>query len=226
MTARHKADPTGTRLSKLLAPGLCAVLIQELQEGVVGASSGLAPWPRWCGSPLSFCMRRGWLRAPVGYGVPVIHCTAESLPDRLGSNTNARLFGVARKRGMDNRPGSDSVRPVSELGPFDTDIVLPRLHGLSPLTGSSLDSLLRNSGITTLIVMGVSLNIAIPNLVFDAVNRSYSVVLVSDAVAGVPLEYGAQVIEHTLSLLCTIASSGEIADAWVSSASGTASSGD
>ena len=147
-------------------------------------------------------------------GVPVIHCTAESLPQGLGRNTNARLFVAAHKLGMDNRPGSDSVRPVSDLGPFDTDIVLPRFHGLSPLTGSSLDSVLRNSGVRTLVVMGVSLNVAIPNLVFDAVNRSYQVVLVSDAVAGVPPEYGAQMIEHTLSLVCTIASSEEIVDAW------------
>ena len=114
----------------------------------------------------------------------MIHCTAENLPQGLGRNTNARLFVAARRLGMENQPGSDSVRPVSDLGPFDTDIVLPRLHGLSPLTGSSLDSLLRNSGVRALVVMGVSLNVAIPNLVFDAVNRSYQVVLVSDAVAG------------------------------------------
>jgi nicotinamidase-related amidase len=62
--------------------------------------------------------------------------------------------------------------------------------------------------------MGVSLNVAIPNLVFDAVNRSYQVVLVSDSVAGVPQEYGAQMIEHTLTLVCAIASSEEIVDAW------------
>jgi nicotinamidase-related amidase len=62
--------------------------------------------------------------------------------------------------------------------------------------------------------MGVSLNVAIPNLVFDAVNRSYQVVLVSDAVAGVPQEYGVQMMEHTLSLVCTVASSEEIVDAW------------
>jgi biuret amidohydrolase len=225
MASAHGADPTGRRLSELLIPGQCVVLIQELQEGVVGASSGLRE--------LADVVRESSLvphAARVAasarrYGVPVIHCTAENLPRGVGSNTNARLFGAARKRGMVNQPGSDSVRPVSDLGPHDNDIVLPRLHGLSPLTGSSLDSLLRNSGITTLIVMGVSLNIAIPNLVFDAVNRSYCVVLVSDAVAGVPREYGDLVLEHTLSLLCTIASSREIADVWASSASGTPSSG-
>jgi nicotinamidase-related amidase len=74
---------------------------------------------------------------------------------------------------------------------------------------------LRNSGVGVLIVMGVSLNVAIPNLVFDAVNRSYQVVLVSDAVGGVPREYGAQMMEHTLSLVCTIASSEQVVNAWV-----------
>jgi nicotinamidase-related amidase len=119
---------------------------------------------------------------------------------------------------MKNLAGSDSVQPIHDLGPFDSDVVLPRLHGLSPLTGSPLNSLLRNSGIRTVVVMGVSLNIAIPNLVFDAVNRSYQVVVVSDAVAGVPPEYGAQVIAHTLSLVCTIATSDEIARTWSSHA--------
>ncbi len=62
--------------------------------------------------------------------------------------------------------------------------------------------------------MGVSLNLAIPNLVFDAVNRSYRVVLVADAVAGVPADYGRQVIEHSLSLVSTIAVADELIEAW------------
>ena len=151
-------------------------------------------------------------------GVPVIHCTAQTLPRGFGSNTNARLFAAARKSGMKNLPGSVSVQPIHELGPFDSDVVLPRLHGLSPLTGSPLNSLLRNGGIRTIVVMGVSLNIAIPNLAFDAVNRSYQVVVVSDAVAGVPPEYGAQMVEHTLSLDCTIATSDQIVRTWSSPA--------
>ncbi len=94
---------------------------------------------------------------------------------------------------------------------------MPRLHGLSPLTGSPLDTLLRNQGIDCLVVMGVSLNLAIPNLVFDAVNRSYRVVLVADAVAGVPAEYGRQVIEHSLSLVATIVGADELIEAWAGS---------
>ena len=64
-------------------------------------------------------------------------------------------------------------------------------------------------------MLGVSLNLAIPNLVFDAVNRSYRVVLVADAVAGVPVEYGRQVIEHSLSLVATVTTSDELIEAWI-----------
>jgi nicotinamidase-related amidase len=195
-------------------PGRCAVLVQELQEGVVGPTSRLKALAEVVHESSLLLHAARVLGSARRSGVPVIHCTAENLPRGLGRNTNARLFVAARKLGMDNEPGSDSVRPVGDLGPFSTDIVLPRFHGLSPLTGSSLDSVLRNSGVRTLVVMGVSLNVAIPNLVFDAVNRSYQVVLVSDAVAGVPHEYGAQMIEHTLSLVCTIASSEEVVIAW------------
>ena len=63
-------------------------------------------------------------------------------------------------------------------------------------------------------MLGVSLNLAIPNLVFDAVNRSYRVVLVADAVAGVPVEYGRQVIEHSLSLVATVTTTDELIEAW------------
>jgi nicotinamidase-related amidase len=208
-------------LRELLVPGRCAVLVQELQEGVVGSDSPLGALAEVVREAAVVTHAARVAAGARRSGVPVIHCTAENLPQGLGRNGNARLFAAARKLGMDNRPGSHSVRPVSDLGPFDTDIVLPRLHGLSPLTGSSLDSLLRNSGIETLVVMGVSLNVAIPNLVFDAVNRSYHVVLVSDAVAGVPREYGDLMLEHTLSLLCTIASSEEIVEAWAAPLEGT-----
>ncbi len=146
--------------------------------------------------------------------MPVVHCTAENLAGEFGANHNARLFAAARKAGMENRPGSASVRPVVEVGPEPGDIVLPRFHGLSPMTGSPLDSLLRNDGVTTVVIVGVSLNVAIPNLVFDALNRSYQVVVVSDAVAGVPVEYGRQVLDHTLSLLTTLVTTDEMAVAW------------
>src|SRR5580704_18041068 len=108
MASGHEVDP-GTRLRELLEPGQCALLVQELQEGVVGSSSrlsALADVVREAAViPHAATVAAGAQRS----GAPVIHCTAESLPQGLGRNTNARLFAGARKLGMDNKPGSDSV---------------------------------------------------------------------------------------------------------------------
>jgi nicotinamidase-related amidase len=126
------------------------------------------------------------------------------------------LFAAARRLGTEagNQRRNESARPVSVLGPAPEDLVVPRYHGLSPLNGSSLNQLLHNAGVRTLVVAGVSLNIAIPNLAMDAVNAAYHVVLPRDAVAGFPAEYGNAVIDNTLSLLATVTTTDDLLEAW------------
>jgi nicotinamidase-related amidase len=80
--------------------------------------------------------------------------------------------------------------------------------------GTDLDPILRNLGVTTIVAVGVSVNIAIPNLVMDAVNAAYQVVLPRDAVAGVPREYADQVIDNSLRLLATVTSTQELINIW------------
>jgi nicotinamidase-related amidase len=197
----------------LLPPHRTALVFQEVQNGVVGADSAFPELAAAASATgvVANCTRLG--AAARAAGVPVIHATAQNLPGGFGVNRNARLFDVARRVGAENAPGTASVRPVDGLH-AGGDLVLPRYHGLSPLTGGPLDSLLRNGGIGTIVVAGVSLNVAIPNLVFDAVNRSYRVVVARDAVAGVPEEYGSMVIEHTLRLIATLAGTDELIAAW------------
>jgi biuret amidohydrolase len=60
----------------------------------------------------------------------------------------------------------------------------------------------------------VSVNVAITNLVMDAVNRGYQVVLPRDAVCGVPADYAEAVIDNTLSLLATVTTVDELVKAW------------
>jgi hypothetical protein len=52
------------------------------------------------------------------------------------------------------------------------------------------------------------------SLVFDAVNRSYQVVVPSDAVAGTPAEYGWQVIDNCLRLLATVVTTDDLVATW------------
>ena len=100
------------------------------------------------------------------------------------------------------------LRPKQRLNKEDFDrsktLLLTRLHGLSPMAGTDLDAILRNLGVDTLVVVGVSVNIAVTNLVMDAVNLGYQVVLPRDAVCGVPPSYADAVIDNTLSLLASV----------------------
>jgi nicotinamidase-related amidase len=204
------ARPT---LEDLVDPARTALVFVELQQGVVGDESALPALAEATRSVGVVPNAARLAEAARVAGVPVIHATAENLPGGFGVNHNARLFAGTRKAGGENAPGSPSVAPMPGLS-ADGDLILPRYHGLSPLTGGPLDSLLRNAGITTVVVAGVSLNVAIPNMVFDAVNRSYQVILVADAVAGTPKEYGDQVIEHCLRLLTTVVGTDEVLKAW------------
>jgi biuret amidohydrolase len=111
-------------------------------------------------------------------------------------------------------PGSPAAEILPEIGVADGDIVLPRLHGVSPMHGTELDPVLRNLGVRTIVAVGVSVNIALMNLVFDAVNAAYQVVVPRDAVAGLPAAYVDAVFEHTLSLLATVTTTASVIGAW------------
>jgi nicotinamidase-related amidase len=199
-------------LESLLQPGRVAFVLCEVQPGVIGAN---APWP-----PLKEAAERVDLvghaakiaEAARARSAPVIHCTAEGLPGRFGASRNARLYANARKRAAgEGRPGHD--KPFPEVL-REGDILLPRYHGTSPLSGSPLDSLLRNEGVSTLILSGVSLCFAMLHLTFDAVNRGYQVILPRDAAAGFPEPYAAEVLANTLSMLATITTTDELLAAW------------
>ena len=111
-------------------------------------------------------------------------------------------------------PGSYEAAVVDEIGTEPSDILLGRFHGLNPMGGTDLDPVLRNLGVTTIVVAGVSVNVAITNLVMDAVNHGYQVVLPRDAVAGVPKEYADSIIDTTLVLLATVTTTDAVLACW------------
>jgi nicotinamidase-related amidase len=143
-----------------------------------------------------------------------LHCTAETRDDMRGANRNARLFLGIRRSPVRMSPGSDAVQPPAEIGVDPRDLVLPRSQGLGPMSGTQLDPTLRNLGVTTIVGVGVSVNVGMTNFAFDAVNHGYQFVLPRDAVAGVPVDYAAAVLDNTLNLVATITTTAAILDAW------------
>lgn len=200
-------------LKELLDPATTALVTQECQGGVIGAQAGLpmlADEARREAVPNIAKL----LAAARAVGVTVVHCLIEKRPDNRGSNTNARLFMAGKSFAADLTPGSPGASVLPELGPLPSDLVLTRTHGVGPMTGTDLDSVLRNIGITTIVGVGVSVNIAIQNFVMDAVNRSYQFVLPRDAVSGYPREYAESIIDNTLALLSTVTTTDAVANAW------------
>ncbi len=201
-------------LTQLVTPDRTALVLQEVQNGVVGEPSALPMLAAEAAKVGLVANCAALARAARAAEVPVVHCTAETRSDGKGANRNARLFMGARKSPVALTPGSAAVQPPTEIGVEPADLVLPRHHGLGPMTGTQLDPILRNLGVTTIVGVGVSLNIGMTNFAFDAVNRGYQFVVPRDAVAGIPAEYAAAVMEHTLSLVATLTSTSEVVAAW------------
>jgi len=192
-------------LRDLLRPEHTAVVTSEVQRGVVGPDSILPELANAAEGMVDNVA--ALLRGARAAGASVVHCTATRRPDGKGSNRNARLFMAVK-----GSPLAPTVLP--ELGPEDTDVVLTRYHGLSPMGNTDLDAVLRNLGVTTIVATGVSVNIAITNLAFDAVNAGYQVVIPRDAVAGLPVDYVDAVFANTLSLVSTVTTVDELVGQW------------
>ena len=103
---------------------------------------------------------------------------------------------------------------MAELGEDPVDLVVSRGHGLTPFTSTALNQTLRNLGVTTVVATGVSVNVGILGLCLSAVDLGYQVVLVRDAVAGVPRQYADAVIDNSLAMVATVVSSDELIQAW------------
>ncbi|MFJ9823796.1 cysteine hydrolase [Streptomyces sp. NPDC101160] len=204
------------RLREQLAPDGTVLLTVECQQGVVGPRSALPELAAVARESGALDNVARLVSAAHDAGVQVLHAVAERRPDGRGANSNARLFRAAARLPVQQHTGSAAVRIAEPITVAEEDLVVRRLHGLSPIAGTDVDALLRNLGCRTLVVTGVSANVAVPNAVFDAVNLGYTVVVPSDAVAGVPADYTPAMVRHTLALVAGIATTDEVLDCWKS----------
>jgi len=189
-----------------------AIVTQECQKGVLGEHAVFPQLRDAARGSMIPCAAR-LVNEARARGVRIVHCVAAHPPGFVGYNTNARLFGAARKSGVELKVGTESTQVIDELF-GDGDIVSIRFHGIGPMWDTDLDPILRNLEIKTIVAIGVSVNIGLTNLVMDAVNASYRVVLPRDAVCGIPADYADAVIDNTLSLLATLSTTDEVIEAF------------
>ena len=143
-----------------------------------------------------------------------MHCTHEARPDGAGATANCKIFALGeRMRRETGHSATEIGRPGVELveGLEDPrDIVVPRLTGMSPFTSTSLDQILRNLGIKTVIATGVSINLGVFGMAMTALDLGYQVVVVRDAVAGVPPEFAQALLDQSISLIATVVTADDL----------------
>ena len=135
-----------------------AVVCVECQNGVLGPQSVL-PQLAADSAGLVANLRR-LLDAARTYGARVVHATYEGTFGG-GHPGTARLWRTLGPATASWVPGAPETQVLPELL-ASTDLVLPRHHGLFPTMDSELLPVLRGLGVHTIVLAGVSLNLALP----------------------------------------------------------------
>jgi biuret amidohydrolase len=189
-----------------------ALVIQECQRGVIGPDSALPLLAKAAAPAVPFIasLADGARRS----GVPVVHSLATTRADGYAEPRNAPLYRMAARAGKPLLAGTPAAEVVDEIGLDERDLIVSRASGLGPMYDTGLESMLRRLGITVVVVAGVSVNVAILDLVLDCVNAGFEVVVPRDAVAGVPPEYAEAVIDNTLRLLARVERTEDVLARW------------
>lgn len=202
-------------LRTLLAPRATALVLFECQEGIVGGLAGDTPLAEAVRRHGTIAHAARVLAAARAAGAVVVHALAARREDGAGAAVNCRLLAASRRSGRPPLvPGSPQQAPVAALEPRPGEWTLVRFHGVTPFHQTELDQLLRNQGVRTVVLAGVSVNVGILGAAIEAVNAGYQVVIPREAVCGAPDDYVDAVMRHTLYLLATVVRVEEVAQVW------------
>jgi nicotinamidase-related amidase len=169
--------------SLLLDPDRTALVVIDLQEGIIGMPT--APHPadevvRKAAALADACRQ-------AGVFVVLVHVDALlDGRDALRPETDAGSWAGGP------RPAT-WARIVAELGPRSGDHVVTK-HQWGAFYGTDLDLQLRRRGIDTILLTGISTNAGVESTARDAYERGYRQVFVVDAMAA----RSAEEHEHTV----------------------------
>lgn len=180
--------PAYSRETDLL-PGQAALLLIDMQHYCCHPDGGLY---RSC-PPEEMAARYGYFRRQLDSvvipnlqrlvsacrqaGIEVIHTTIESLTaDGREQSLDYKISDILVPK------GSWEGQPIDALAPLCDEIRLPK-SASSVFNATNIDYLLRNLGVTQLVVGGIVTDQCVESAVRDACDRGYLVTLVDDGCA-------------------------------------------
>jgi nicotinamidase-related amidase len=199
-------------LSPHLDPATTAIVTLEVQENLLLPDRAMIPGLAAHAQAIGLIDRLATLFDTARrVGVHILYVTDQRRNDGVGAATNA-FIGAAIS--PENGPSNGHGPIVAQLTPHPEDISIARQHGMTGFYTTSLDAYLRNLNIKTVIMTGVSANIAVNGTAIEAMNRGYRVIVPSDCVAGDPPDYVEQLLRYTIRNVALVVPAQRILDYW------------
>ncbi|HEX5586683.1 MAG TPA: cysteine hydrolase [Acidimicrobiia bacterium] len=205
-------------LSPYLDPTTTALVTLEVQENLLLPEHAMIPGLAAHAQEIGLIDRLGVLfDAARRVGTRIFYVTdgrgndgssGAAAAGGAGTATVGRAIRTDRAR----RAGHGPI--VAALTPHPEDVAISRHHGMTGFYSTPLDAYLRGLGMKTVIVTGVSANIAVNGTAIEAMNRGYRVIVPSDCVAGDPPAYVEQLLRFTLRNVALVAPVQGILDHW------------
>ena len=186
-----------------------ALLLIEMQNDIVHESN---VGERGLGGVLAMqVQRRGVIpklqvltTAARARGVPVLYVNFCGKPGFPRPDTRLHRVAGSKPRLVE---GTWGVRVHEALAPEPQDFVLERTVGIDGSYGTQLYPVLRQLGRSSLLVTGVSTNLAVEGIVRASVNRGFDVVVIEDCCASYPDEWHRFSIDNIMPLLAAVTTS-------------------
>jgi len=152
----------------------------------------------------------GVLAAARAAGGSVVHNRIVAYPGRPSGGANAPIFTMIGPESL--LAGTWGAAPVDGVEPVGDELGLDRIR-MSAFNGTALDTVLRNWGITRVVVVGVWTNMAVEHTVRDAADHGYEVTIVSDATSTISADWQHAALNHALTNIATVATTAEVTQA-------------
>lgn len=188
-----------------------ALLISECQRGVI--ERGLSPFDTLAEQAEARGIVAGIATLAAAFraaSLPVFHLHVVHREDCADVPMTNVILARSVKHGR-MRVGTPDVETVAGLEIDERDIVHARGFSLVAFHGTDLDQQLRNRGITTLVLCGVSSNVAVSGTALCGSDLGYQVLIAEDCIAGASAASHAFMVEQSLPLYATVTSSAAIA---------------
>jgi len=185
-------------LKEILKPDKTALLIWDVQNMLV---------QNIFNTEIFITHTKDIILAAKEHGIPVIFSKITPLPPRFESPVRTYFL---KNRLSSMKQVADGLELA--IPPTGDDIVIPK-NTASMFIGTNFEQLLRNAGITTIVITGIATEFGVESTARDASNRGFFPVIITDAVSSYNQEAHYRSLENLKNLMILLKTE-EIISIW------------